>query len=170
MNRFSFLLSASILFTAILIAGCESNRTRADAPGSPTDTEAVHIPFRNDGTLTFLRGEQEIVTIDVEIAQTDSARERGLMQRKSLPAKSGMLFIFDRPEVQTFWMANTPLPLDMFFVNTDSVIVNVARYTRPYSSDEVSSIDPALYVVEVPAGFADNYGITESNQVRWEMR
>lgn len=170
MNRFSFLLSAVALIAFASITGCGSNQGSGDEQGSPAEAEAVHIPFRNDGTLTFLRGDKELVSIDIEIAQTDSARERGLMQRKSLPEASGMLFIFDRLEVQTFWMANTPLPLDMFFVNTDSVIVNVARYTRPYSADEVSSIDPARYVVEVPAGFADNYGITESDRVRWHAR
>ena len=113
------------------------------------------------------RGDQDLATIDIEIAETDSSRERGLMQRTSLPDQSGMFFIFDREEPQEFWMANTPLSLDIFFVNADSQIVNIARYTKPYSSEHGPSIDPAMYVVETEAGFADTYGITESDQVRW---
>ncbi len=125
------------------------------------------IPFRKDGELTFLRDGAENVTIEIEIAESDSARERGLMQRDSLPDLGGMLFIFPREETQSFWMANTPLALDLIFVDSDSQIVDIDKYTRPFSTGSIASDAPAQYVIEVKAGFSDTHGITEGDRVRW---
>ena len=146
----------------LLLAGCSREESRSPETSLPS------IPFEREGTLTFLRGDEPIVTIDVEIADTDSARTRGLMQRESLPESSGMLFIFDRQETQSFWMANTPLALDIMFANADSQIVTVAKYTRPMSQVSVTSTAPAKFVVETPAGFADRYGIVESDRITWQ--
>jgi uncharacterized protein len=132
------------------------------------ERDEIVVPFRKDGTLDFVRDGVPVVTIDVEIAETDSARARGLMQRTALPERSGMLFIFDREETQSFWMANTPLALDILFVGADSQIVDVRKYTRPFSATNITSSAPAQFVVEVPAGFADTYGILEWDRVRWQ--
>lgn len=156
----ALLLALFVLFGPLACVGDEGGQ--ADEPA-----QEESIPFRDDGELTFLRGGEEVITIDIEIAASDSARQRGLMQRTSLPDESGMLFIFDREETQSFWMANTPLALDLFFVNNDSQIVEIARYTRPFSSTSIASDEPARYVIEVPAGFADTYGLVESERVRW---
>ena len=138
----------------------------AEPPADPDEEPA--IPFRRDGSLTFLRGGEEVVSIDIEIAETDSARERGLMQRELLPDRSGMLFIFDREEPQGFWMGNTPLALDLIFVDADSQIVDVDKYNRPFDPSSIVSDAPARFVVEVPAGFADTYGISETDRIRWQ--
>ena len=152
-----------MLLMLVLLAGCAGNG--AEPRG---EVRAPDIPFREDGQLVFLRNGTPIDTIRIEIAATDSARARGLMQRSGLPPRSGMLFIFDREEPQSFWMANTPLSLDMFFVGADSQIVTVRKYTRPLSPESVQSDAPAQYVIETPAGFADSRGITEGVDVRWE--
>ena len=78
-----------------------------------------------------------------------------------------MLFIFNREEVQSFWMAHTPLSLDIMYVNADSQIVDIAKYTRPFSPSSITSEAPARFVVEVPAGFSDTHGITETDRVSW---
>lgn len=128
------------------------------------------IPFDKEGTLTFHPSTGlDSVTIAIEIADTDSARSRGLMQRASLPQKSGMLFIFDREEPRSFWMANTPLSLDIIFVNNDSSIVNIAKYTKPRSPKQIRSEGNARYVVEVPAGFTDRYGIVAGDRLSWHQ-
>ena len=152
---------------ATLIVACEQERAPLD-PETDLATETPDIPFRQDGTLDFILDGEPVVSIAIEIADTDSARARGLMQRTSLPDRSGMLFVFEREEPQGFWMANTPLSLDLAFVNADSQIVHVAKYTRPLSDDLIPSEAPALYVVEVPAGFADTYGISEDMTVQWK--
>ncbi len=145
----------------LLLIGCtESNRR-------PASSLERSIPFREDGQLAFVRDGDTLVTIAIEIAETDSARQRGLMERTHLPDRSGMLFIFEREEMQGFWMANTPLSLDIIFVNGDSQIVSIAKYTRPYSTETIASRYPARFVVEVPAGFADTYGLLEGDRIRW---
>lgn len=150
---------------AAALCACGGNER---VPGDESPPE--NIPFRDDGDLTFMRSGEEVVTIDVEIAESDSARQRGLMQRQSLPERGGMLFIFDREETQSFWMANTPLALDLLFVSGDSQIVDIDKYTRPFSPSSITSDAPARYVIEVRAGFADTYGIVEGERVRWERQ
>lgn len=148
--------------TLLFAAGCGSEQS------GPGESE-VTIPFDREGTLTFHRSSGlPPVTIDIEIAATDSARERGLMQRTSLPDRSGMLFIFDREAPRSFWMANTPLSLDIMFVSSDSTIINIAEYTEPGSPESVRSEAPAQYVVEVKAGFADRFGIVAGDRITWE--
>jgi len=137
-------------------------------PAEQSTPTLPDIPFKDEGEMTFLRNDTPLVHIKIEIADNDSTRTRGLMQRSSLPDKSGMLFIFDLEEPQSFWMANTQLPLDILFVNADSQIVSISKYTTPLSPESVSSgTNPAQYVIEVVAGFCDTFGIIESDRVRW---
>jgi hypothetical protein len=149
-----------------LVTACQQPDAGSNDDASADTTET--IPFRPDGALAFLAEGDTITTVTIEIADTDSARARGLMQRASLPEQSAMLFLFPREQVQSFWMANTPLALDLFFVDADSQIVSIAKYTRPFSDEQIVSEGPAQYVVETPAGFADTYGIVEGNRVRWQ--
>ena len=161
--RLLLFLSALLLF---LLTACGGDAPD-DAGDRPPDTTEAMIPFRQDGALTFLRDGEPLVDVAIEIAETDSARQRGLMQRGPLPEKSAMLFVFDEEETQSFWMANTPVALDILFVSADSEIVDIAKYVQPLSPKNVTSSDPALYVVEVPAGFTDSYGLSETDRVRW---
>ena len=161
MARFLF----PALLLALLTAGCADER-----PAPPAPQPAAEIPLRKDGTLTFFRADGEpIVTIDIEIAQGDSATQRGMMQRTSLPERSGMLFLMPRVERHGFWMANTPLSLDITFVAPDSTVINTAKYTTPYSTESVYAETPAAFVVETSAGFTDTHGIVAGDRVRWTL-
>ncbi len=164
-QRFTMMTNRLLVLCAALllaVAGCSRNE--------PETEIAAPIPFRTDGTLTFQRDGTSLKTINIEIAENDSSRTRGLMQRQELPENSGMLFIFDREEPQSFWMANTPLSLDIIYASADSEIVSIGRYTTPFSTSAVPSRSPARFVIETPAGFADTYGIAESDQVTWQRR
>ena len=158
----------ALLVAALLVAplGCQTDdsaSSASDPPSPPT------IPFDKEGQLVFIQNGDSLVTIDLEIAETDSARQRGMMQREGFPNEtSGMLFPFDAEEERSFWMANTPVALDLFFLNADSQIVHIARYARPNSPDPIPSEEPAQYVLETPAGFADSYGVLEGDRIRWE--
>jgi uncharacterized membrane protein (UPF0127 family) len=136
-----------------------------------TADEAEPIPFRRDGTLHVLEGgtQDTLVTIAIEAAATDSARTRGLMQRAALPEQSGMLFLFDREQRRSFWMANTPLALDILFADAEGRVVRIAKYTTPFSARQIASERPAQYVLEVPAGFADTHGLTEGDRLAWTL-
>lgn len=150
-----------LLVALTFLAACESE-------DDTLPTVQMDIPFRQDGVLTFISPDGDsLATIAIEIAEGDSARQRGLMQRRGLPAQGGMLFLDDRAREQSFWMRNTPLPLDILFVGADSQVINIAERTRPYSDSALVSAAPAQYVLEVRAGFTDRYGITDSTRLVW---
>ncbi len=162
------LLVFPLLAAALLVAplGCQTDDSTS-SPASDTDAGPT-IPFDNEGQFVFIQDGDSLVTLDLEIAETDSARERGMMQREGFPNEtSGMLFPFDAEEERSFWMANTPVALDLFFLDADSQIVHIARYARPNSPDPIPSQEPAQYVLETPAGFADRYGVLEGDRARW---
>ncbi len=158
--RFTFGL-AVLALSLVSVAGCR-DEAPAESPARPA------IPFRLDGSLRFVRADGTPITgISIEIAERDSTIRRGLMERDSIPAQVGMLFVMPRAEPQTFWMANTPRSLDIIFVGADSAIVSVAKYTTPYSSEGIPSGAPAKYVVETAAGFTDRHGIAAGDRIRW---
>jgi len=161
---FRFTLSCSLLVAALLLTGCGDGGTSETERSTPERT----IPFDEEGEMAFLQEGDTVATAQIEIAETDSARQRGMMQRDGFPDEtSAMLFPFPEEEPRSFWMANTPVALDILFVSADSQIVSIAKYTKPYSDNQIRSGEPAKYVVETPAGFADSYGLIEGDRVRW---
>ena len=157
-----------LLIFAILVTGCASESQPAEEQTGSDDPTHVNIPFRTDGTLTLARDGEIYQTLDIEIAETDSARTRGLMQRDGLPQDSGMLFIFDTEEPQGFWMANTRIALDLIFIKTDGTVQSVSKYIQPMRTETVPSVGEAQYVLEVEAGYTDSIGLIEGDTVEWE--
>jgi len=154
-----------LVCTALLFwMGCQTEAATDPAPVAEAD---VSIPFHKDGSLDFVRGGEAFTTIDIEIAESDSTIERGLMQRTSMPEMSGMLFLMPEEELQAFWMSNTKISLDILFANGEGEIVRIAKYTVPLSPNSVPSEYPARYVVEVPAGFSDTQGVIEGDRIEW---
>ena len=91
-------------------------------------------------------------TFDVEIADSPAKRALGLKYRRDLQLDQGMLFIFPEEKVQVFWMKDTPLPLDMIFIDRNRRIVGIVRETQPFSTTGRSVPMPSLYVLEVRGG------------------
>lgn len=87
------------------------------------------------------------------------------MFRKDLPATQGMLFVFPREEPLSFWMKNTPLPLDIVFISAARTVVNIIANTTPFSENPLPSGTPAQFVLEVHAGFCQRHGITAGARV-----
>jgi uncharacterized membrane protein (UPF0127 family) len=81
------------------------------------------------------------------------------MWRDRMDADAGMLFVFPESKPRSFWMKNTPLPLDILFLDPDGVVVAVAEDTKPYSLAPIPSGKAAKFVLEVNAGFARKHGI-----------
>ena len=96
--------------------------------------------------------------IDAQVAMTPREREIGLMFRKDMPVQEGMLFVFEQPATQCFWMKNTILPLTAAFVTDDGTIVNLADM-KPMTEDSHCSAKPVRYVLEMNVGWFDKRGI-----------
>jgi uncharacterized protein len=102
----------------------------------------------------------------VELVDTPGARARGLMFRESMQADHGMLFDFRRDQPVAFWMKNTPLPLDLLFIDASGTVVQVAADATPYSEATIPSRQPIRAVLEVNAGTARRLGIEPGAKVR----
>lgn len=103
----------------------------------------------------------------VEVARTRQEQARGLMFRTELGPNEGMIFPRTPPDVASFWMKNTPLPLDIIFVGEDGRIMNIAANTVPYSLESVSAIGLTSAVLEIPGGRAAELGIEPGDMVEW---
>jgi uncharacterized protein len=108
------------------------------------------------------------VSFQVEIAATPEKREIGLMYRRELPANHGMLFIFPGEKINSFWMKNTPIPLDMIFISRERKIVGIVQETVPFSLEGRSVSLPSQYVLEINGGLSRRYGFKAGDAVRFD--
>lgn len=96
--------------------------------------------------------------IEAQVAKTNEQRQTGLMHRREMPQHEGMLFVFEEPTQQCFWMKNTLLPLAIAFVADDGTIVNIDEM-KPQSLDSHCSTKPVRYVLEMNTGWFGKKGI-----------
>ena len=159
-------------FMAMLVFIFNLAELNGSAYGFPeVQTSARAGPVRPDGKLDFVGLDgSKVVTIVIEIVETEEARRKGLMGRASLRLTDGMLFIFEQAELRYFWMYNTPVSLDMIFVDPEKQIVHIVESTTPMSTQTYSSQFPAQYVVEVPAGFVKFFKIKTGLRIQWQRR
>jgi uncharacterized membrane protein (UPF0127 family) len=109
---------------------------------------------------------------NVEVARTAAEQERGLMFRTNIPADGGMLFApypagGAAPREASFWMKNTPTPLDIIFIRPDGTIASIAENTIPYSEEPSRSGEPVSAVLEILGGKSAELGIAPGDKVRW---
>ena len=102
---------------------------------------------------------------NVELAETPSQMERGLMFRRELAPDAGMLFDYKQPTVATMWMRNTLIPLDMLFVNAEGRIVNIHERAVPQSDAIIAAAAPVRVVIELNGGTAARLGIKAGDRV-----
>ena len=103
--------------------------------------------------------------INAELAQTEEQREIGLMFRQALGTNDGMIFVFDRPGQQCFWMKNTLIPLDAAFIDDDGVVINIEQMA-PQTLDNHCSEKPARYVLEMNDGWFAKRGIRPGQKIK----
>ena len=106
---------------------------------------------------------------NVEIADTPAKRQLGLQYRRELAQDRGMLFVFAAQQVQSFWMKDTPLPLDMIFINRERKIVGIVHEAVPFSLDSRSVASPSQFVLEINGGLARRLEINAGDQVEFEQ-
>jgi uncharacterized membrane protein (UPF0127 family) len=112
-----------------------------------------------------IAGKNGVHIFGVELAVTPEEQAKGLMFRRELPEKQGMLFDFQREQPTSFWMKNTYVSLDMIFIRADGRILRIAENTVPLSEALVPSGGPVRAVLEVVAGTAKKLGIAPGDRV-----
>jgi uncharacterized protein len=133
-------LAVPVLLLAGL--GCESYKP---PDGLPTTTMTI-------GTRKYT----------LEIARNDAHRQKGLMERDSIPADWGMIFVFPTEDQLGFWMKNTRIPLDILYVSGTGRVVSI-HTMKPYDLTSVPSKGPARYAIELNAGQAALTGVKEGD-------
>lgn len=150
----------SAVLLLLVVAGC-----RGGEPPTPVRAGPVVLPV----TVTGAVGRH---VFQAELAKTPAEQERGLMYRTDLKPDGGMLFApypaaGGPPRVATFWMKNTPTPLDIVFIRADGTIARIAENTVPFSEEMVSSGEPVAAVLELVGGRAAETGVSEGDTVSW---
>lgn len=137
---------AAALFLAAAALGCRGSQP------------AAVLPSRSEGA----------VEIRLECAATPEKRERGLMFRPRLGEREGMLFILTKEDTLSFWMKNTYVSLDLFFLDKDGRVVDLAERLKPCPADPCpvyASSAPCRYALEVAAGTAFRHGIRKGDRI-----
>lgn len=160
-NSLSRLLSGIV---PMLLAGVMISCSGQEA-GTKRDRSAS-LDFSE--SVSFLDYDGNVIS-SIKAAVADDATEQslGLMFVYTLEPDQGMIFLFPNEEPRSFWMANTPLPLDIIYVDEEFTIVSIHRNTPPFSQENFVSGDPARYVVEVNGGYTIQHDIREGMRVRF---
>ena len=115
-------------------------------------------------TLDVIKLTAGMHVVTAEVAATDATRTRGLMYRKELPTNHGMLFVFEQPSVQCFWMRNTVLPLSIAYMLDDGTITNIADMA-PMTENSHCSTAPVRYALEMEQGWFAKHGIQAGKKI-----
>lgn len=160
MKKFLFTFSIVTVIIALLLLFLPAKLHEREAP-SPSPTVTVSQP------TVSIRGK----TFVIEIADSPQEKGVGLSGRTSLAQNAGMLFVFESPGMQAFWMKDTLVPLDMIFIGDDKIVTihrNVplqAPETPDTQLPRYAPTAPVNYVLEINAGLSDIYGFTEGDTV-----
>ena len=154
---------AALVAAAVALCGaCTSNGNEA--------SNAASVLPRTEVTVESAGGAHRF---NVEVARTTKEQADGLMYRTDIPQDGGMLFApypagGGAPRAASFWMKNTPSPLDILFIRPDGTVATLAENTIPFSEAPVSSREPVSAVLEIRGGRAAELGIAEGDKVRWK--
>jgi len=104
------------------------------------------------------------VEFRIEVARSEQDKARGLMHRRSLGERSGMIFVYEADEHLSFWMKNTTLPLTLAFLSRDGEVLQIEEL-KPLSLKPVTSARAARYALELPAGSLQRLGVAPGDRV-----
>ncbi len=126
--------------------------------------------FTKEGELTILDASNQdtLAFVAIEMALTDEEKEYGMMFRKSIPKNTGMLFIMESERIQSFWMRNTYVPLDIIYINKNKEIVSIQANATPLSERSLPSEAPAYYVLELAGNYCLENGIENGDLIQFQ--
>jgi uncharacterized membrane protein (UPF0127 family) len=147
----------ALLLTSLLAAlpACKSGGQTAASTSAPASVPSS-VAIDTGGRKVLFR---------VEVAVTPEEHARGLMYRSQLADDAGMVFVFEEPSIQRFWMKNTLIPLDMIFIGADRKIVGVVENAAPETETERMVGAPSQYVLEIGGGLSARLGIRRGEPV-----
>ena len=148
----------------VLLIACAQPSAPPATPGPTGRSAGGEVPLPR---VVFPDG----YAVHVELAVDDATRAQGLMYRDRLREHWGMLFFFPQSSVQSFWMKNTLIPLDIIWIDGQQRIVHVKSDVSPCQADPCPSYDPGVpanYVLEVAAGVARQHGLAAGQALRFE--
>ena len=114
--------------------------------------------------LEILKSDGSKITLNVEIAANEQDRAHGYMERKNIPDGTGMIFIFEKDQILSFWMKNTPHPLSIAYISSEGTIKDLFDMT-PYSLSNITSTSSVRYALEVPQGWFDKNNIKKGDKI-----
>ena len=148
-------LITSAVFVTALLSSATSYGQNMPAP----------INFGPREALTIVSADKQHA-FNVEIADSQSERNRGLMFRDVLAPTDGMLFEFERQQVASIWMKNTSIFLDVLFVRADGRILKIEHSAKPYSLRSMTSEAPVAAVLELAGGQVNALGIKPGDRIQ----
>ena len=132
----------------------------------PSDSKLESVEFPR-GTILV-----DDVALEVQIADSEPRRVRGLMFQDQLPYDQGMIFVFADPGLYSLWMLNMQFPLDMIWFDQDGNVVHIEKDVPPCKTvveitacQSVVPDNEASYVLEVTSGFIDQNNITYDSKL-----
>ena len=132
----------------------------------PSDSKLESVEFPR-GTIMV-----DDVALEVQIADSEPRRVRGLMFQDPLPSDQGMIFVFDKPGLYSLWMLNMQFSLDMIWFDVDGNVVHIEKEVPPFKTvleiTRFQSVVPeneATYVLEVTSGFIDQNNVTKDSKL-----
>ncbi len=155
------------LFAALAFSACASAQIefgQDDSSFDPTAPDAV-VEYGGPDPLVIETASGP-VSFTVELAETEDARNRGMMHRSSMDPDTGMLFDFEIERVVSIWMRNTQIPLDIIYIRADGTIAKIVANAVPYSLRPMYSDYPVISVLEIAGGRAHELGIEPGDLVR----
>jgi uncharacterized membrane protein (UPF0127 family) len=160
----------ALLFTSLLlVAGCggEADKATSETSGETvpaTTAPAAEPETTQTPTLNIINSEGERVEVEVEIADTNSERARGLMERTQLAENAGMLFTFEQEQTPGFYMRDSLIPLSIAFIDEEGRIVDI-QDMQPLDETHHYPAEPAKYALEANQGFFAEHGVEVGNTV-----
>jgi uncharacterized membrane protein (UPF0127 family) len=128
--------------------------------------EQLDATFEKD-VLIIIASKHACYRFDIYLAMNNEQRGRGLMYVRELPATTGMLFVYERPDYLSMWMKNTYIPLDIVFARSDGTVSSVVRDTEPLSLRSLAAVERVSFVLELNAGTANRLFIDENSRLVW---
>ena len=116
--------------------------------------------------ITITRADGTTQIVKAEVAQKEEDRNYGFMNRKNIPDGTGMLFVFEKEQILSFWMKNTPHPLSIAYIDSRGKIRNIYDMT-PFSLTPIKSTSSVRYALEVPQGWYKENNINVGDIVSW---